>query len=521
MSEPIKRALISVSDKTGIVEFARQLQTLGIEILSTGGTAQLLKQHNIITQEIAEYTGFPEIMSGRVKTLHPKVHGGLLGRRGIDDEVMKNHHIFPIDLLVVNLYPFSQTIANPNCSLAEAIEQIDIGGPTMLRSAAKNFQHVSVIIDPQDYETVLMEIKQHHATSLETRYRLAKKVFAHTANYDAIISNYLGTHDLNGEVHDFPETYTIQFSKKEDMRYGENPHQKAAFYLESLSSSVSISTAKQTQGKALSYNNVADANAALETVKRFKDSACVIVKHANPCGVAVAANQLTAYQRAFAADPTSAFGGIIAFNENLQAETAEQILANQFVEAIIAPEVSSEALTILATKPNIRVLSCGSFSQAKSTYWNYLRVNGGLLVQEADLGTLNPSQLKIVSKREPTSTEMDDLLFAWEVVKDVKSNAIVYAKDRTTIGIGAGQMSRVFSANIALLKAKEAGFSTQGAVMASDAFFPFRDGIDIAAQASITAIISPGGSIRDEDVIQAANEANIAMIFTGMRHFKH
>ncbi len=519
----IKRALLSVSCKTGIVEFAQALHDMDIQLLSTGGTASLLKQNNIPVTDVSDYTGFPEIMGGRVKTLHPKIHGALLGRPGIDDDVMSEHDIVAIDMVVVNLYPFAETIANPQCTLDDAIENIDIGGPTMLRAAAKNYRTVSVIVNPEKYNTVLAELRDNpeHHISLETRFELAKQAFAHTAKYDASISNYLNTIDDNSQS-TFSQVYQTDYVKIADLRYGENPHQQAAFYGAHSSETGNIANAQQLQGKALSYNNIADTDAALECVKEFNETpACVIVKHANPCGVAIADNQLTAYERAFATDPTSSFGGIIAFNQTLEAQTAEAIIAKQFVEVIIAPEVSEAALTICSSKPNVRVLSCGQWpSQAPASY-DYKKVAGGLLIQDRDVHQLDPTQLQTVSQRAPNEQELQDLLFAWSVAKFVKSNAIVYCKDQATVGIGAGQMSRVYSARIAGIKAEDEGLTVAGAVMASDAFFPFRDGIDAAAACGITAIIQPGGSIRDEEVIAAANEAGIAMVFTGVRHFRH
>jgi phosphoribosylaminoimidazolecarboxamide formyltransferase/IMP cyclohydrolase len=519
---PIRRALISVSNKTGIVEFARELQKMQIAILSTGGTCNLLRQAGLSVEEVADYTGFPEIMGGRVKTLHPKIHGGILARRGIDEAVMETQGILPIDLLVVNLYPFAQTIQQADCTLDLAVEQIDIGGPTLLRAAAKNYASVTTVIDPEDYFWVLDEILSFNGkTTLATRFKLAQKIFTETARYDATIANYLNRIHLDNTMEDFPKTYTIQFTKKQDLRYGENPHQKAAVYIEVSSSGPSVATAQQHQGKELSFNNIADTDAALECVQAFNgDNACVIVKHANPCGVAIADTQLQAYQRAFATDPTSAFGGIIAFNQPLLNETAKAIIENQFVEVLIASAIEEEALITLAKKPNIRVLSTGSWAVQEPS-WDYERINSGLLIQEKDSIALTPKDLKIVTKRQPSVQEFSDLLFAWEVVKCVKSNAIVYAKNRATVGIGAGQMSRVFSAIIANMKAQDVGLDVAGAVMASDAFFPFRDGVDTAVKAGVTAIIQPGGSIRDLEVIQAADEAGIAMLFTGMRHFRH
>lgn len=523
LNEPvIKRALISVSDKSGIIAFAKALQAKNIHILSTGGTASLLRGAGITIEEVAEYTGFPEILAGRVKTLHPKIHGGILARPGIDEAVIEQHGIPPIDLVVVNLYPFAETLQQPNCSLTQAVEQIDIGGPTLLRAAAKNFPAVMTIVDPADYALVINEIETGNGTTtLASRFQQAQKVFAHTAEYEADICNYFNRVHLNGTLDDFPQAFTLQFIKKQDLRYGENPHQKAALYVEKNPQEASLATATQHQGKALSFNNIADANAALECVKAFNGTpACVIVKHANPCGVALAESQLHAYQRAFATDPTSAFGGIIAFNQPLAAETARAILDNQFAEVLIAPEIETDALTILAHKPNIRVLSTGQW-QAPKAALDYQRINSGLLVQDQDLLTLSPNNLKIMTQRQPSVQEFQDLLFAWEVVKSVKSNAIVYAKNHATVGIGAGQMSRVFSAIIANMKAADASLDIAGAVMASDAFFPFRDGIDAAAKVGITAIIQPGGSIRDHETIQAADDAGITMLFTGVRHFRH
>ena len=530
----IQRALISVSDKTGIVEFARALKARGVEILSTGGTAKLLSDHGIMVIEVSEYTGFPEMMAGRVKTLHPKIHGGLLGRRGLDEAVMAEHDISPIDLLVVNLYPFEQTIAKPTCDLAMAIENIDIGGPAMLRSAAKNHAAVTVVVDSKDYAQILSEMAENNGTVTETtRLALAGKVFAHTARYDGLIANYFGTmiekinHDDNP---DFPPTLSLQYQKIQNMRYGENSHQKAAFYAESNCQEPSVTTAVQLQGKELSYNNVADTDAALECVKTFETPACVIVKHANPCGVAIGDTILTAYEWAFKTDPTSAFGGIIAFNRTLDSKTAQTIIERQFVEVIIAPEVAEDAKPILATKTNVRVLETGQWQQESAekheqpklgTLLDFKRVNGGLLVQDRDLGTITATELKIVTQRQPTEKELQDLLFAWKVVKFVKSNAIVYCKDGMTIGVGAGQMSRVYSAKIAAIKAADEQLEVKGSVMASDAFFPFRDGIDAAAEVGVTAVIQPGGSLRDPEVIAAADEHGLAMVFTGMRHFRH
>ena len=518
----VKRALISVSDKTGVVDFARALQEFQVEILSTGGTYKLLKDNGIAVTEVADYTGFPEMMDGRVKTLHPKIHGGILGRRGTDDAVMQQHGIAPIDLVAVNLYPFEQTVANPNCDLATAIENIDIGGPTMVRSAAKNHKDVAIVVNASDYDSLINEMRQQNgALSFDTRFDLAVKAFEHTAAYDGAIANYLGLRIPQNNSDLFPRTFNLNLVKAQDMRYGENPHQQAAFYVERQPQEASVATAKQLQGKELSFNNVADTDAALECVKPFADPACVIVKHANPCGVAIGSDILQAYELAFSTDPTSAFGGIIAFNRELDAATAQAIVDRQFVEVIIAPSVSEDARNIVASKPNVRLLACGDFASERVPGLDFKRVNGGLLVQERDLGMVDMSELKMVTERAPTEQELSDLLFAWEVAKFVKSNAIVYAKNGRTIGIGAGQMSRVYSAKIAGIKAEDEGLEVPGSVMASDAFFPFRDGIDAAAKAGITAVIQPGGSIRDQEVIDAANEHGIAMVFTGMRHFRH
>ena len=519
---PVRRALISVSDKTGIVEFAQALNAQGVEILSTGGTYKLLKENNIPAVEVSDYTGFPEMMDGRVKTLHPKVHGGILGRRGTDDAVMNEHGITPLDMVVVNLYPFEQTINRPDCDLPMAIENIDIGGPTMVRSAAKNHKDVAIVVNASDYDSVAAELG-NGGLSHKTRFDLAVKAFEHTAAYDGMIANYLGA-IVEGEEEepaDFPRTFNTQFLKAQDMRYGENPHQRAAFYVEANPAEACVATARQMQGKALSFNNVADTDAALECVKPFKEPACVIVKHANPCGVAIGADILEAYNRAHQTDPTSAFGGIIAFNRELDAKTAQAIIERQFVEVIIAPSVSQEASDLVSTKPNVRLLECGEWDANRAHGFDYKRVNGGLLVQDRDLGMVDASALKVVSQRQPTEQEIRDLLFCWEVAKFVKSNAIVYAKDGQTIGIGAGQMSRVYSAKIAGIKAADEGLEVKGSVMASDAFFPFRDGIDAAAAAGINAIIQPGGSMRDEETIAAADEHGMAMVFTGMRHFRH
>ena len=516
----IRRALVSVSDKTGIVDFARELAGFGVEILSTGGTAKLLAESGVPVVEVSDYTGFPEMMDGRVKTLHPKVHGGLLGRRGVDEDVMAEHGIPPIDMVVVNLYPFAQTVAKPGCTLEHAIEKIDIGGPTMLRSAAKNHAGVTVVVDAADYGRVLDELKaQDGAIGHALRFDLAVKTFEHTARYDGMIANYLGAMIEHGRPEGLPRTFNVQFRKAQEMRYGENPHQHAAFYVGHHPEPGSISSARQLQGKELSYNNIADTDAALECVKQFDAPACVIVKHANPCGVAVGATILEAYERAYATDPESAFGGIIAFNRELDAATAQAIVGRQFVEVIIAPAVSAEALAVTQAKQNVRVLDCGAWTVTAVPRLDYKRVTGGLLVQDADLEL--HGELKIVTQRAPSDAEMQDLLFTWRVAKFVKSNAIVYGKDNATIGVGAGQMSRINSARIAAIKAEHAGLPVAGSVMASDAFFPFRDGLDAAAKAGIRAVIQPGGSMRDAEVIAAADEHGMAMVFTGMRHFRH
>ena len=512
---PIKRALISVSDKSGIAEFAQSLVSHNIEILSTGGTAKLLQDKNIPVIEVSDYTGFPEMMAGRVKTLNPKIHGGILARRGIDEKVMSENNINAIDLVVVNLYPFQKTISNPDCSLEEAIENIDIGGPAMLRSSAKNHASVTVVVDSADYQLVLDELNTSGNTTLETRKKLALKTFEHTAQYDGAIANYLGRKDDG-----FSNTLNLQFVKSQVMRYGENPHQSAAFYKETILQEASVSSSNQIQGKPLSFNNLADADAALECVRNFDEPTCVIVKHANPCGVSSRKNILSAYKSAYKTDPTSAFGGIIAFNRELDSETAKTIIEQQFVEVIISPIIHTEAKVVLSNKENIRVLECGELNKTKQAF-DYKKISGGLLIQDKDLAELGPSDLKCVSMIRPTDSQMKDLLFAWKVAKCVKSNAIVYAKNQMTIGIGAGQMSRIYSAKIAGIKAADENLKVKGSVMASDAFFPFRDGIDAAAEAGISAIIHPGGSMRDDEVIAAANEHDIAMIFTGIRHFKH
>lgn len=509
----VRRALISVSDKTGVVELARALAEAGVEILSTGGTYRALAEADVPVKEVSEHTGFPEMMDGRVKTLHPKIHGGILGRRDVDAEVMAEHDIGAIDMVVVNLYPFAETIAREDVTDELAIENIDIGGPAMLRSAAKNHKDVLVVVDPNDYAAVTAALAQ--GIDLTMRRDFAVKAFRHTAQYDATISGYLGANEA------LPEVLNLTFNKAEEMRYGENPHQAAAFYRETgQPSSGSIANYTQLQGKALSYNNIADTDAALECVKVFEAPACVIVKHANPCGVGVAENLDQAYAKAFAADPTSAFGGIIAFNRQLSAPLLQMILDKQFVEVVIAPSVDDEAVAVASAKKNVRLLVCGEFSGAPRGL-EYKRVGGGLLVQSADELCLDEASLKVVTEVQPTAEQMKDLLFAWNVVWFVKSNAIVYARDEQTIGIGAGQMARVTSAIIAGIKAADAELAVPGSVMASDAFFPFRDSIDTAHEVGISAIIQPGGSMRDAEVIDAANEHGIPMVFTGIRHFRH
>ena len=520
--QPVRRALISVSDKTGLIELAGSLDALGISLISTGGTARTLRDAGLQVTEVSEVTGFPEIMGGRVKTLHPRIHGGLLGRRGVDNKVMHEHGIEPIDLLVVNLYPFETITSAPDCSYEEAIENIDIGGPAMLRAAAKNQDHVTVVVDPGDYAELIQTLAERQATSWSLRRRLAAKAFAHTARYDGLIANWLGTHADSDHVEQFPPQLNLNYARRALLRYGENPHQGAALYLEAHPPAGIVATSRVLAGKELSYNNIADADAALECVKAFhKTPACVIVKHANPCGVALGASAAEAYEHAYATDPVSAFGGIIAFNQPLDAATAGAILERQFVEVVIAPEVDNAALALFSKKPNVRVLAFGTFADQPETVLDFKRIAGGLLVQEADRDTLMMTDLKIVSQRVPDASELHDLLFAWHVAMFVKSNAIVYARGGRTIGIGAGQMSRVISAKIAALKAAEAKLEVRGSVMASDAFFPFRDSIDAAAEAGIRAVIQPGGSMRDADVIAAADEHGMAMVFTGVRHFRH
>jgi phosphoribosylaminoimidazolecarboxamide formyltransferase / IMP cyclohydrolase len=516
----IARALLSVSDKRGIVEFARALSARGYELLSTGGTAQALRNGGIAVREVADYTGFPEIMDGRVKTLHPLIHGGLLGRRGTDDEVMLGHGIHPIDLLVVNLYPFAATIARAECTYAEAIENIDVGGPAMLRAAAKNHADVTVVVDPADYATVLTELETSGATSIDTRSRLAAKAFAHTAGYDACVADYLQrAQQLSPER--FPERLALLLEKVQDLRYGENPHQRAAYYRSSGARGGSVGTARMLQGKELSFNNIADADAAVECVRQFAEPACVIVKHANPCGVACAATLAAAYERAHRTDATSAYGGIIALNRTLDAATAQAIIARQFAEVIAAPALDEAARRVLADKPNIRVLALGELAAATGDDYELRSITGGVLVQDRDTAAVGAGELRVVSARKPDERELADLMFAWRVAKFVKSNAIVFARDRATIGVGAGQMSRVYSSRIAALKAADEKLEVRGAVMASDAYLPFRDGVDVAAAHGIAAIIQPGGSKRDAEVIAAADAHRMAMVFTGVRHFRH
>jgi phosphoribosylaminoimidazolecarboxamide formyltransferase/IMP cyclohydrolase len=512
----VSRALLSVSDKRGLIPFARGLAELGIEILSTGGTARELKAAGIDVVEVSSRTGFPEIMDGRVKTLHPVIHGGLLGRRGTDDAVMAQHGIELIDLLAVNLYPFEQTIARPDASLEDAIENIDIGGPAMIRAAAKNHAGVAVVVDPDDYPATLDALRSD-ALSMEYRRRLATKAFAYTAGYDAAIASYLYTVCGEGP---FGERFHYSGERVETLRYGENPHQAAAFYRDRSAAPGTLARARQLQGKSLSYNNIADTDAALACVRQFDEPACVIVKHANPCGAATDKTILRAYERARSTDPTSAFGGIVAFNRVLDAETARTIVGRQFVEVIVAPTVEKAVLDALREKPNVRVLETGAWTGGAAGY-DLKKVSGGLLVQSADDGRISPDAVKTVTERAPDADQLRDLMFAWQVAKYVKSNAIVFCKNSMTIGIGAGQMSRVYSTRIAALKAADQGLEINGSVMASDAFFPFRDGIDAAAEYGVAAVIQPGGSVRDDEVIAAANEHGISMVFTSMRHFRH
>jgi phosphoribosylaminoimidazolecarboxamide formyltransferase/IMP cyclohydrolase len=513
----IRRALVSVSDKSDLIPFVEGLAALGAEILSTGGTARQLREAGIDAIDVSDKTGFPEIMDGRVKTLHPTVHGGLLGRRGTDEAVMEEQGIEPIDLLCVNLYPFEATIAREDATIGDAIENIDIGGPAMIRAASKNHHGVAVVVEPADYDQVLKALNSG-GLCLEDRRRLAAKAYAHTAAYDTAITKY-----LSNSLGDEPLGAHMLYAGRlvERMRYGENPHQNAGFYIDQQVQAGSLATAKQHQGKALSYNNIADSDAALECVNQFEAPACVIVKHANPCGVAVAGSILEAYDKAFKTDPTSAFGGIIAFNRSLDAKTAETIMERQFVEVIVAPAVDAGALEACATKKNLRVLETGEWPADSQPGFDFKKVSGGLLVQNTDRGRITADNLEVVTAKSPTPEQITDMLFAWTVVKYVKSNAIIFCRNGMTIGVGAGQMSRVYSTKIAAIKAADEGLEVQGSVMASDAFFPFRDGIDTAAETGISAIIQPGGSMRDEEVIQAANEHGLAMVFTGMRHFRH
>jgi phosphoribosylaminoimidazolecarboxamide formyltransferase / IMP cyclohydrolase len=516
-------ALLSVSDKRGIVAFAQTLHTLGFTLLSTGGTAKTLREANLSIVEVGDYTGFPEMLDGRVKTLHPKVHGGILARR--DDPAHMNAIRvagFPtIELVVVNLYPFRETVAKPGCTLEDAIENIDIGGPTMVRAAAKNHQSVGIVVDPDDYIALGEELtKNSGALTHATRFNLARKAFSHTAAYDGAISNWLTARDSDNNATGYPDQFNASFTKVQALRYGENPHQSAAFYKENPAVPGSIATATQLQGKELSYNNIADADAAWECVKAFpENTACVIVKHANPCGVAIAPDALSAYKKAFACDPTSAFGGIIAFNREVDAATAEAVSA-QFLEVLIAPSYSVEAKALLTKKTNVRVLEI-ALEHCGANAYDLKRVGGGVLVQSPDSHVLTKDDLKCVSEKNPSAEQLDDLLFVWRVAKFVKSNAIVFAKNGATVGIGAGQMSRLDSARIAGIKAQHAGLSLQGSVAASDAFFPFRDGLDVVADAGAVAVIQPGGSMRDAEVIAAANERGVAMVVTGVRHFRH
>lgn len=514
------RALISVSDKTGIVEFTRQINQFGIEILSTGGTAQLLSATGIPVTEVSKYTGSPEMMGGRVKTLHPKVHGGILARLDVDQESIEEHGILPIDIVVVNLYPFEKVTSEPTVSLETAIENIDIGGPAMIRAAAKNHSRVTVVVDNKDYSSILDDLENYGGIRYETRFRLAARAYAKTAAYDSTIASYLLSHSDDSKF-ELPDIFQVSYDKFLDMRYGENPHQSAAFYTPRIGNKGWLANSTLHQGKPLSFNNVQDADGAYNCVAEFNKPACVIIKHATPCGVASATSIRQAYERAFQTDPTSAFGGVIALNRSLDADTASKILENQFVEVILAPGVDQDALPILNQKENVRLLEHEPHPTVQKPQWMLSTSGGGLLVQQSDTELLRDDSPKVVSNRAPTEDEMRDLIFAWKVAKHVKSNAIVYCKDSATIGLGAGQMSRVDSAKIASIKAADANLEVRGAVMASDAFFPFRDGIDTAANVGISAVIQPGGSMRDQQVIDAANEHGLAMLFTHMRHFRH
>ena len=514
----MSRALISVSDKAGVVGLAARLQQLKFELLSTGGTAAVLRQAGLPVTDVTAITGFPEIMDGRIKTLHPAIHGGLLGRRDVDFAVMQEHGIGPIDLLIVNLYPFEETVSRPGCKRDEAIENIDIGGPAMLRAAAKNHEFVTVVVDPADYQRVLEELGTSGSVSQDTRRYLARKAFAHTASYDAAVFSWLRTADGDSSL---PVRFPLGLKLKETLRYGENPHQRAALYTMPGGAADTVVGATLHQGKELSFNNLADADAALECVRTLASPACVIVKHANPCGVGCATSAAAAYEKAYATDPTSAFGGIIAFNGPVDGALATTIVERQFVEVMVATAYTPEALTALARKPNIRVLETGPLRATLPAGLRVEQLEGGMLVQDADVATLPPEALRVVSRRQPTATGRADAELAWKLVRSVKSNAILFVRDGATIGIGAGQMSRVMSVRIAAWKADEAGLKTAGATLASDAFFPFRDGLDVAAGFGITTIIQPGGSVRDAEVIAAADEHGIAMLFTGMRHFRH
>ncbi len=517
---PVRQALISVSDKAGVVELARALAALGIAILSTGGTAKLLAREGVDATEVSSYTGFPEMLDGRVKTLHPRIHGGILARRDRPGHLaaIREAGIAPIDLIVVNLYPFTATVADPDCRLEDAVENIDIGGPALLRAAAKNYDAVCVVVDRHDYAMVLAELRSAGGVCHATRFSLAKKAFAHTAAYDGAIANYLTSLDDRNRRGDFPDILTIQLRKVQQMRYGENPHQSAAFYRDDPPVAGSLANYRQLQGKELSYNNIADSDAAWECVKSFTEPACVIVKHANPCGAAIGENLLAAYEKAFRTDPVSAFGGILAFNRALDRTTAEAV-GKQFAEVMIAPRVEPEAKEFFATKQNLRVLEV-PLAHSTNRY-DYKRIGGGLLVQDPDAKLIGRDELKVVTRKQPTEAQWTDLLFAWRVAKYVKSNAIVFCRDGATVGVGAGQMSRVDSARIASIKARNAGLTLAGCVAASDAFFPFRDGLDVVAEAGAVAVIQPGGSVRDDEVIKAADERGVAMVFTGVRHFRH
>jgi phosphoribosylaminoimidazolecarboxamide formyltransferase / IMP cyclohydrolase len=524
MAAKVAQALLSVSDKAGVVDFARGLSALGIKLLSTGGTAKALADAGLTVTDVGSYTGFPEMLDGRVKTLHPKVHGGILARRDLAEHVaaLAEHGIPTIDLVVVNLYPFRATVAKPDCTLDDAIENIDIGGPSMVRAAAKNWPHVGIVVDPADYADVLAELSAHGGTLGDaTRFRLMRKAFAHTASYDSAIANWLTARNHDGAAADFPDSFHFSGVKVQQLRYGENPHQSAAFYRDEVPAPGSLATYRQLQGKELSYNNIADSDAAWECVKTFAEPACVIIKHANPCGVAIAAEPLAAYEHALATDPTSAFGGVIAFNRPVDAATLEAV-SKQFVEVLIAPAYTADALAVIAKKVNVRVLEVPQpAAGATGNAWDMKRVGGGFLVQSPDVRNLAAAELNVVTTKAPTPEQLVDLLFAWRVAKFVKSNAIVYCGGGRTLGVGAGQMSRVDSSRIAAIKAQNAGLSLAGSVVASDAFFPFRDGLDVVADNGAVAVIQPGGSMRDAEVIAAANERGIAMVFTGIRHFRH